>query len=82
MIPGKADVRGAYAQSVESHRKIFMEPPFRSKEDKLVWLLNTKSYGILLDGRKWQRKSHRIENDKLGMKISSCYLAVSCKKIR
>ena len=56
MILGKADVRGAYTQSSEVQRKIFVKSPFCSKADKMVCFLRKTYYGILSAGRKWQGK--------------------------
>ena len=70
MILNKTDSGGAYTQSVEVHRRIFVKPSFRSKADELIRLLKTTSCGIVSAGRKWQGKSHGIVNDKLGMKIN------------
>lgn len=69
MVIGQGDVRGAYTQSGEAKRKVFVRPPFKIGGTLKYWLLKITSYGIVSAGRKWQRKSDYIVKDVLDMDI-------------
>ena len=60
MVIGQGDARGAYTQSGDAKRAIYVRPPFRVGNFTVYWLLKTTSYGIVSAGRKWQRKSDGI----------------------
>ena len=66
---GKADVRGSDTQSGQAQREIFVKPPFRSKDVKVLWLLKATSYGIVFAGRKWQRRCNAIVMNNLGLSL-------------
>ena len=60
MVIAKADIRGAYTQSGKAKRDVYVEPPYRFRQDKCLWLLKSTVYGIVSAGRKWQLMSDRI----------------------
>lgn len=69
MVMGKADVRGAYTQSGDARRKIYVRLSFRERSTEKYWLSKTTSYGIVSAGRKWQRKSDEVVQKVLGLDI-------------
>lgn len=60
MIIAKADIRGAYTESGEAKRDVYVKPPNRYRRDKALWLLKATVYGIVSAGRNWQRLSDKI----------------------
>jgi len=68
-IMGKADVRGAYTQSGEAKRQVYVKPPFKIETNQCLWLLKATVYGIASAGRKWQRVSDEAMLKVLGLDV-------------
>jgi len=68
-ILGKADVRGAYTQSGEAKRLVYVKPPFKLDSNQCLWLLKATVYGIASAGRKWQRVSDEAMIKVLGLEM-------------
>ncbi len=51
MILGKADIRGAYTQSGEARREVYVQPPREMEIREELWLLTATMYGIVSAGR-------------------------------
>ena len=69
LIIGKGDISGAYPQSGEAKRKIFVFPPRCVGSKGKVWLLLATFYGIVTAGRKWQRASDSLLINNLGLEV-------------
>ena len=69
MCLGKVDIRGAYSQSGEAARDIFLVPPREMCRAEFLWKMMRTMYGIVSAGRKWQRASDGIFLRKLGLSL-------------
>lgn len=67
MILGKLDIRGAYTQSGEAKREIYVRPPYELQIWNILWLLSATIYGIVSAGRKWQLASNCAMTSRLGL---------------
>ena len=56
-VLGKVDIRGAYSQSGDAIREVFIRPPREMGLSNYVWLLLTTMYGLVSAGREWQLTS-------------------------
>eukprot|EP00171_Calliarthron_tuberculosum_P021983 IDg21983t1 len=66
---GKGDIRGAYTQSGEARRKVYVKPPFSLSKDQSLWLLNSTMYGLVSAGRKWQIASDEVMVSLLNLRV-------------
>ena len=53
----KIDVKGAFLQSGEASRKVYVVPPQECENKKFVWLLTVATYGLVNANAKWQMHS-------------------------
>ena len=77
---GKVDIRGAYSQSGEAIREIYLIPPREMGRPKFLWRMMRTMYGIVSAGRKWQRASDSLFTKKLGLRLIPGMPQMFCNK--
>lgn len=62
------DIRGAYTQSGDAKKDVFVKPPLNLDSKQCLWLLKATVYGIVSAGRKWQLRSDKDFQTVLGVR--------------